>query len=134
MLWSLAVLIVCQAMGELLHGVIGLPVPGTVIGMALLLLGLSLYGRKGRAASLPAADGLLPYLALFFVPPGVSAVMGIGRLIPVWPAVVLGILGSSVVTLAVAGRVSQALLVRQDRRAAAVTPGGSLVVSPEATP
>ena len=134
MLWSLAVLIVCQAMGELLRSLIGLPVPGTVIGLALLLLGLSLYERKGRAASLPAADGLLPYLALFFVPPGVSAVMGIGRLVPVWPAVALGILGSSVLTLAVAGRVAQALLVRQDRRAAAVRPIGSLNASPEAAP
>ena len=134
MLWSLAVLVACQALGELLHALIGLPVPGTVIGLALLLLGLSLYGRRGRVASLPAADGLLPYLALFFVPPGVSAVMGIGRLLPVWPAVALGILGSSVLTLVVAGRIAQALLARQDRRAAAATFATSLDVSPETGP
>ncbi len=133
MLWSLAVLIACQAAGELLHALVGLPVPGTVIGMALLLLGLTLYGREGRAASLPAADALLPYLALFFVPPGVSAVMGVGKLLPVWPAVALGILGSSVLTLIVAGRVAQALLTRQDRRAAAM-PAASLDAAPEAAP
>ncbi len=134
MLWSLAVLIACQVLGELLHDLIGLPVPGTVIGMALLLIGLFLYGKKGRAASLPAADSLLPYLALFFVPPGVSAVMGISRILPVWPAVAFGILGSSVLTLAIAGRVAQALLERQDRRVAAETPAASLDASPETAP
>ena len=122
MLWSLAVLIACQAAGELLRALGGLPVPGTVIGLALLLLGLTLYGRGGRTATLPAADGLLPYLALFFVPPGVSAVMEIGRLAPVWPAVALGILGSSVLALVAAGRAAQALLRWQDRRAASAMP------------
>jgi holin-like protein len=133
MLWSLAVLIVCQAAGEMLHAVTGLPVPGTVIGLALLLLGLSVHRRNGAAASLPAADGLLPYLALFFVPPGVGAVMQVGRLVHVWPAVVLGLLGSSVLALAVAGRVAQALLERQDRLDA-TTPAVPLHPSPEAAP
>ena len=69
MLWSLAVLIVCQAAGELLHALFGMPVPGPVLGLGLLLLGLCLCARTGKSPLLPATDGLLAYLPLFFVPP-----------------------------------------------------------------
>jgi putative effector of murein hydrolase LrgA (UPF0299 family) len=93
------------------------PVPGTVIGICLLLAGLCGYARwTGAAPSLPAAEALLPYLALFFVAPGVSAVMQAGQLAGVWPAAVFSLIGSTVLTLALVGRLAQALLAWQDRR------------------
>ncbi len=120
MLWSFAVLIVCQAAGELLHALFRMPVPGPVLGLALLLLGLSLHARTGGGVPvLPAADGLLAYLPLFFVPPGVSAVMQIGRVVHALPAVLVGLGGSSVIALSVTGWLAQGLLGRQARRAAA---------------
>ena len=123
MLWSLALLIVCQALGELLHALFSLPVPGPVLGLTLLLLGLCLYARAGAGAPLlPAADGLLAYLPLFFVPPGVSAVMQVGRLVHAWPAVLAGVGGSSVIALSVTGWLAQGLLERQDGDAAAAQP------------
>ena len=69
--------------------------------------------------ALPAADGLLAYLPLFFVPPGVSAVMQIGRVVHAWPAVLVGLGGSSVIALSVTGWLAQRLLERQAGRAAA---------------
>lgn len=119
MLWSFSVLFGCTAAGEMLHRVTGLPVPGTVIGMVLLLAGLCLAGHGGRPTSLPAADGLLAYFALFFVPPGVGAALRVASMAQSWPAIVFGILGSSVLALIVTGRVAQMLLAWQDRRAAA---------------
>jgi holin-like protein len=116
MLWSLSVLLACAAAGEALRHVTGLPVPGAVIGMILLFIGLYAAGRNTAEVSLPAADGMLSYLSLFFVVPGVGAGMRLINMGPVWPAIVLGILGSSVLTLAVAGWLVQALLARQDRR------------------
>ncbi len=111
MLWSLSLLFGCAAGGEILHRATGIPVPGTVIGMVLLFAGLCLVGRGGRPVSLPAGDGLLSYLALFFVPPGVGAVLRVASLAQSWPAVLFGILGSSVLALAITGRVAQALLL-----------------------
>ncbi len=70
-----------------MHRATGLPVPGTVIGMILLFAGLCLAGREGTPVSLPAADGLLSYLALFFVPPGVGAALRVASLAQSWPAV-----------------------------------------------
>lgn len=119
MLRSLSALFGCAAAGELLHRVTGLPIPGTVIGMVLLFADLCLAGREGRPVALPAADGLLSYLALFFVPPGVGAALRVASLAESWPAVVFGILGSSVLALIITGRVAQALLAWQDRRATA---------------
>jgi holin-like protein len=112
MLWSLAVLLSCEALGESGRALTGLPIPAPVIGMALLLLGLILVARlrPGFVPTLPAADTLLPYLPLFFVPPGVGAVMQLGKLLPVWPAVLLGLVGSSILTLAAAGWLAQGLL------------------------
>src|SRR3954452_5804577 len=122
MLWSLALLILCQVVGELIRSFIGFHVPGTVIGICLLLAGLCGYARWTRTVpSLPAAEALLPYLALFFVAPGASAVMQAGQLARVWPAVALGLIGSTVLTLAVVGHLTQALLGWQDRRSERLT-------------
>ena len=115
MIWSFCVLLLCQALGEVLHSVTGVPVPGTVIGIGLLLLGLGMW-RRGSPRSLPAGDALLPYLGLFFVPPGVSALLRLTHLTHALLPVAAAILISSVVTLAIAGRVAQALLSFAKRR------------------
>ena len=110
MLWSFPLLIGCQLLGELAHRFMGIPIPGTVLGLGLLLGLLGL--RRAEKVSLPAADALLPYLGLFFVPPGVAAISRLAYLRGEWSAFAVAILGSSVLTLVVAGRTAQALLVR----------------------
>jgi len=117
MLMSFAILLGCAAAGEALRAATGLPVPGTVIGIALLFGGLCLSGRKdGANPSMPAADGLLSYISLFFVPAGVGAGLRLAALGPYWPAIVFGILGSSILAIAITGRLVQVLLAWQDRR------------------
>ncbi|MEJ2026870.1 MAG: CidA/LrgA family protein, partial [Limibacillus sp.] len=44
MLNFLALLLVCQLAGEVLQKLSGLPLPGPVIGMVLLFVGLVLHG------------------------------------------------------------------------------------------
>lgn len=113
MLGSLAALILCQVCGEALHAALGLPIPGPVLGIGLLLLGLVVWTRRiGSAPALPAADTLLSYLSLFFVPPGVNMVMQFARLGRFWPILFLVLVASSILTLIVTGRVMQSLLQR----------------------
>lgn len=118
MLWSFCALLACQAGGEMLRILTGLPVPGTIWGIGLLLAWLCATRRATGPGMLPAADALLPYLGLFFVPPGVRAVMELSRLPGAWALIALAILASSVLTLVVAGHVAQALLALEDRREA----------------
>ena len=127
MIWSFCVLIGCQVLGDVLHILTGLPIPGTVFGIALLLLVLCGWG-KAAPVSLPAGDALLPYLGLFFVPPGVSALLRLSQFTHALFAIAAAIVVSSVVTLAVAGRIAQLLLSR-DRKSPAIRAGTSDVRS-----
>ena len=127
MLGSLAALIACQGIGNVLHVLLGVPVPGPVLGIGLLLSGLVVWTRyAGSVPAVPAADTLLSYLSLFFVPPGVAMVMQLSQLGPLWPSMLLALVGSSVMTLIVAGRVTQALLSRENvstvQRGRVITP------------
>ena len=71
MIPALATLLVFQLIGEALVRTLGAPVPGPVVGMALLLL--ALVWR-------PATQTLLQHLSLLFVPAGVGVMLHLQRL------------------------------------------------------
>ena len=108
MLAGIATLLVCQLVGEAVVRLVSLPIPGPVVGMALLFV-LML-----RRAPLPTslgdtAEGLLRNLSLLFVPAGVGVVQHLGRLgtdgLRLVAVVVLG----TVITLAVTAWVFEGL-------------------------
>lgn len=82
MLVGFGLLLLCQLAGEALSRSLGLPLPGPVIGMALLLALLLM--RERCAPVLPkevndgalerTGNGLLSHLSLMFVPAGVGVV------------------------------------------------------------
>ena len=73
-------MLLAQLAGEALARSVGLPVPGPVIGMALMLGFLALRDRRPRGMPTPLVDGtlegtgrgLLANLSLLFVPAGVG--------------------------------------------------------------
>ena len=85
MIASLAIILLCQLVGEAIARGLGLPLPGPVIGMALMLGVLAL--RDGIRSKLPSplADGtlentaraLLAQLSLLFVPAGVGVMQNL---------------------------------------------------------
>ncbi|SFU61160.1 Putative effector of murein hydrolase LrgA, UPF0299 family [Methylobacterium sp. 174MFSha1.1] len=85
MILSLTLLLLCQLAGEILARTFALPVPGPVLGMALLLGVLTLRDRRPGGLPAPLTDGtlertgkgLLAHLSLLFVPAGAGV---IGRL------------------------------------------------------
>jgi holin-like protein len=100
MLGALAVLLVCQLAGEVLARAIALPVPGPVIGMALLLAALAI--RRNIPAELhDTAQGLLRHLSLLFVPAGVGVMLHLARIRSEWLAIIAALLISSLLTLAI---------------------------------
>jgi putative effector of murein hydrolase LrgA (UPF0299 family) len=62
MIHSFALLFGFLAAGEALSGWTGLPIPGAITGMGLLLAGLAL--SRGSAALTATARGLLAHLSL----------------------------------------------------------------------
>lgn len=82
MIRALALLLTCQLAGEVLARAAGIPVPGPVIGLALLAAGALVHARvTGRDPSAieqtdlgRVASALLASLGILFVPAGVGIV------------------------------------------------------------
>ena len=79
MIAALATLLVFQLLGEALVRTLGLPVPGPVLGLALLLPVLA-WRPPVLAMVRPTAQTLLQHLSLLFVPAGVGVMLHLQRL------------------------------------------------------
>lgn len=102
MLFYLTLIFCCQLIGELIIAASGVPVPGPVVGMALLFTGLLVRGSIPKELG-AVADTLITHLSLLFVPAGVGVMLHaklIGsELVPISVALVV----STVLTIAVTG-------------------------------
>jgi holin-like protein len=111
MLNALTLLVSCQFIGEIVARGAGLPIPGPVLGLLLLLAGLVLRDRMGKGgpgeALMATANGLLTNLGLLFVPAGVGVVTQLGVLGRNFVPVAVAILVSTLIGLVVAGWVMQ---------------------------
>lgn len=108
MISALTLLLACQLAGEALARLTSLPVPGPVIGLALLFVGLRLRAFRGRAGAaiddtpLGALAGLLlAHLSLLFVPAGTGIVRHAGALAAHGPGLIAALLLSTALTLLV---------------------------------
>ena len=105
---GLAVLLGCQLAGELLARALGLPWPGPVLGLALLMLLLA--AGIGRGAVGAASEVLLAHLSLLFVPVGVGVITHLDRVAPHGLALVAVLLLSTWIGLAATALVLKAAL------------------------
>lgn len=117
MLGALTLILVCQLAGEVLVGVTGLPVPGPVAGMLLLLAGLFARGRVDDGLD-TATTGLLSHLSLLFVPAGVGVMVHWDTLRSGWLALGLALVVSTLIGLAVTALVMQGMQGLMARRGA----------------
>lgn len=113
MIASLTLILLAQLAGEVAARSAGLPVPGPVLGMALMLGFLVLRDRAGRGAArlLPAplidgtlertGRGLLANLSLMFVPAGTGIVGRLDVVRAQGPKLAVVLVASTVVAIAV---------------------------------
>lgn len=109
MLPGVAILLLYQLTGEVLVVVLHLPFPGPVAGLLLLFATLLLRGRVPAPLS-GASHGLLRYLSLLFVPAGVGVVRYLAELRADGLPIIAAIVVSTLLALAVTGRLLQTLL------------------------
>jgi holin-like protein len=115
LLAGLTWLLVFQCGGEALARLAGLPVPGPVLGMALLFAAL-LFRRRVPDALGTAADGLAKHLSLLFVPAGVGVMLHAGRVAAEWLPIVAALVVSTAVALAATALTFRALVRWQEAR------------------
>jgi holin-like protein len=100
MIGYLTVILACQLVGELAAAATGLPLPGPVIGLVLLFVGLLI--KRGIPEDLGrVGDALLSNLSLLFVPAGVGVMLHAGLLGADWLPISAAVLVSTLLTIAV---------------------------------
>ena len=110
MIGGLAVLFLCQLAGEAAARLFGLPVPGPVLGMALLFGALLWRGGEVPKGLSDTADALLRVLGLLFVPAGVGVVLHLPDIARDWAPIALAILAGTLLTVGVTGLLAARLL------------------------
>ncbi len=114
MLDALTVVLTCQLVGELIVVGTGLPLPGPVVGMALLFLGLVIRGGVPESLG-RVATTLLQNLSLLFVPAGVGVMTHLSLLESEWLPISVALVVSTLLTIAVTGLAMSGLLRLRDR-------------------
>ncbi len=104
----LTLLLVCQLIGEVVTRAAGLPIPGPVLGMALLFAVLAISGRIPEDMQ-TTAGGILQTLGLLFVPAGVGVITHLHLLAAEWRPIAAALLGSTVLSIVVTGLVVHVL-------------------------
>ena len=108
MLHALIAILILQLIGETLSRALGLPVPGPVLGL-VLMVGLLVASRRFADLVRPTAQGLLSHLSLLFVPAGVGVVGHFATLGDQTAAILLAVFGSTVLAITVGALVFAAV-------------------------
>ena len=114
MIPALATLLVFQLVGEVVVMSLGLPVPGPVVGLALLLTVLVLRPTTITAIK-PTVQGLLQHLSLLFVPAAVGVMQHLQRLGDEALAIGVALVVSTLVCMAVSAWTMVWLMKRMER-------------------
>lgn len=112
-----AILVICELLGRGIAALLPIAVPGSVIGMLLLLLGLMIYGRVPRGLAV-VSEQLLRILVLIFLPAAVGIYflrdLSGGDWLALFTAMVLGTL----ITLTLTALLLNALISRRAQKRA----------------
>ena len=109
MIGAITLLLVFQLLGEVISRGLALPIPGPVIGMALLFIALTVRG--GPSADLrKTAQAMLQHLSLLFIPAGTGVMLHLHRVADEWVALLFSLLVSTIATLIVTALVMKLCL------------------------
>lgn len=101
MLEAFALLLTFQLAGEAISYLLGLPLPGPVIGMVALFACWPWLGRAREAVD-HFGSTLLTHLGLLFVPAGVGVMLHLDLLAAWWWPLLLALVASTALTMALA--------------------------------
>jgi holin-like protein len=106
MVWGMMILLLCQLAGTVLQQGTGLPIPGPVLGLVILLGVLAWRGRVPVRLR-DTCQGMLKYFGLLFVPAGVGVVGELQALRANALAIIIAIPVSTILGLGVTGMLMQ---------------------------
>jgi holin-like protein len=99
-LQSITILLLFQLAGEVISQVLRLPIPGPVMGMALLFAALTLPRMQSEQLR-QTAQNVLQHLSLLFVPAGVGVMLHVERVTAEWLPITAALVLSTVLAVVV---------------------------------
>lgn len=108
----ITLLLLCQLAGEVVAHLLKLSVPGPVIGMIILFVGLLIRGQVPVGLD-QVGRGLLVNLSLMFVPAGVGILTVLSLVLHEWIPIVVTVIVSTLLAIGVTALVMSLL----DRKA-----------------
>ena len=111
MIESLTLLLVCQLAGEIIARASGVPLPGPVIGMAILFIGLMIRGGVPEPLQ-QTTKSILDHLSLLFVPAGVGVMIYLPLIADEWLSIASAVVIGTLVTIALTAWIMSVILKR----------------------
>ena len=109
-----SIILFVSFLGEILHMLIPLPVPASVYGL-VLMLGALVTGVLKIGQVRETATFLIEIMPVMFIPAGVGLMESWPSLQPVWlPVIVITIL-TTILVMAVTGKVTQAMIGKEKK-------------------
>lgn len=108
------IILAISALGEGLHILLPLPVPASVYGLILMLLFLTSGILKLEQVK-ETAGFLIEIMPVMFIPAGVGLLNALDALKPIWIPISVITVITTVVVMAVTGRVTQ-FVIQKDKK------------------
>lgn len=109
-----SIILFISFLGEILHTLIPLPVPASVYGLVLMLAAL-VTGILKLGQVRETAAFLIEIMPVMFIPAGVGLMESWSSLQPVWLPVILITIVTTVLVMAVTGKVTQAMIGKEKK-------------------
>ena len=109
------IIILISFAGELLHAILPLPVPASIYGLLILLAGLQTKVIPLKAVD-EAGGFLIEIMPMLFIPAGVGLMVSWGALKPVIIPISIIIVVTTILVMAVSGRIAQFILKKEDKK------------------
>lgn len=109
------VILLVSLLGEVLHVIIPLPIPASIYGLVLMFVSLKMGIIPLEKVS-EAGDFLIEIMPLMFIPAGVGLIASWAQLKEVFVPVAVITCVTTVVVMVAAGRMTQFILKKEDKK------------------
>lgn len=109
------IILFVSLLGELLRMLIPLPIPASVYGLVLMLI-LLMIGIIKLQQIKEVSAFLIEIMPVMFIPAGVGLLESWSSLRPVWIPVVFISVATTIIVMAVTGRVAQRIIGKEEKK------------------
>jgi len=109
-----AIILTFFIIGEMINNILGISIPGNIIGMILLFS--ALYFKVIKLEMIEdVSNFLLDHLAFFFIAPGVALIVLLDKFTDIWLSFSLILILTTILVMAITGLVVQQVIKRGEK-------------------